>query len=953
MNKKIKLLLSTAFSVISFAYTGYSQSKSSVVSGDILDKQTKAPLELAVIGIKGTDLSTVSDSVGHFSLRGNIEYPATVVFQYLGYRKREIPVSQPTDALFVELTNNDIISHEVVVSASRQAEKILESPVAIEKMDMNYIKQTPAPSFYDALENVKGVQLTTASLTFKVPNTRGFNSPNNFRFMQLVDGVDVQSATLGVPLGNAIGPTDLDVRSVEITPGASSALYGMNAINGMASITTKDPFTYQGLSVYQKLGVNHVDGRDHDPALLTESAIRYAKAWNKFGFKVNASYMKGTDWLSTNTTDQNLWSSAGGNPSFPDLQNNNPAYDAWNKYGDETNNNVPVSVFYNGKDQTFNIRRTGYWENDIRSTDVKNIKADATLAYKINSNTQLSYTYRYGLLDGVFQRGNKIQLRDATVQNHKLELSTPRLLLRGYLSVENTGNSYNMKPMADNLDLNNGSNTAWGTKFQTALQTAINNGTALDEAMDIARTVADAGRVEPGTPQFDSLLNVIASINNWDIAANVPGAPATGGAWLKQMSRTWHAEGQYKLADEIRFADILVGADYRLFEVIPDGNNFVDFSKPLAERNQEGGNNLYYGKVGVWGQLTKKLMQDKLKFVASLRYDKNPNFKGTLNPRIALVYDGNKNHYFRVSYQNGYRYPSLFEALSFVNNGNVRRVGGLTDAERGLGYLANSYTLASVTKYTAAVNADVANGVNRTQAALNNKGLLEIANLKAAEPERINSYEIGYKGFFFNKRLYLDVDVYYNVYDGFLGQVEVAVPTSGDVGTDEAALDMLARANQSRYRVYTNSKNQYKNYGIGLGLTYNLGRGYQVSGNANYNEMQSNETADIFVIGFNTPSWITNLSFSNRELFKNLGYNILWKYQSTFDWQSPLANGRIPGYHTLDLQVTYQMPKINSSLKIGGTNVLNNRYYQYAAGPTIGGLYYLSYTIDGLLQAKK
>src|SRR5205085_2720968 len=144
---------------------------------------------------------------------------------------------------------------------------------------------------------------TTSSLTFKVPNTRGFNIPNNFRFMQLVDGVDMQAATLGVPLGNAIGPTELDIESVEITPGAASALYGMNAINGMSNLLTKSPFKYQGLSLYQKTGVNHVNDNDHSPAVLTETSIRYAKAFNdKFAFKINASYMQGVDWYANNST---------------------------------------------------------------------------------------------------------------------------------------------------------------------------------------------------------------------------------------------------------------------------------------------------------------------------------------------------------------------------------------------------------------------------------------------------------------------------------------------------------------------------------------------------------------------------------------------------------------------------------------------------------------------------
>ena len=179
--------------------------------------------------------------------------------------------------------------------------------------------------------------MTTSSLTFKVPNTRGFNIPNNFRFMQLVDGVDMQAATLGVPLGNAIGPTELDIQSVEITPGAASALYGMNAINGMANLITKSPFIHQGLSIYQKTGINHVDGIDHDPAFLTETAIRYAKAFNnKFAFKINVSYMQGTDWRSNTRLDQNPNNLKSANPDFPALNGeNNVAFDGWNKYGDD------------------------------------------------------------------------------------------------------------------------------------------------------------------------------------------------------------------------------------------------------------------------------------------------------------------------------------------------------------------------------------------------------------------------------------------------------------------------------------------------------------------------------------------------------------------------------------------------------------------------------------------
>ncbi len=189
----------------------------------------------------------------------NQRFPIHLTVSSIGFAPQDIEVKNPNARLSVQLTSQTYIANEIVITASRKNEKLLQSPVTIEKLDIRALKETPSASFYDALGNVKGVQLTTSSLTFKVPNTRGFNSPNNFRFIQLVDGVDVQSATLGVPLGNAIGPTELDIQSVEITPGASSALYGMNAINGMSNLTTKDPFQSQGLSFYQQLAFNHID----------------------------------------------------------------------------------------------------------------------------------------------------------------------------------------------------------------------------------------------------------------------------------------------------------------------------------------------------------------------------------------------------------------------------------------------------------------------------------------------------------------------------------------------------------------------------------------------------------------------------------------------------------------------------------------------------------------------
>jgi outer membrane receptor protein involved in Fe transport len=945
-----------------------------ILSGKVNDDQGK-PLVGATVSIKGTTNKTSTDTTGKFSLTTSAKLPYTLIFTAVGYQRQEFNIKNANSAVNITLTTQSLLVNEVVVTASRKEEKLLRSPVAIEKLSITALKQSPGPSFYDALENVKGVQMTTTSITLKVPNTRGFNSPNNFRFMQLVDGVDMQSATLGVPLGNAIGPTELDIASIEITPGAAAALYGTNAINGLSNLFTKDAFKYQGLSFYHRQGLNHV-GKDRlGASSITEDALRYAKAFNdKFAVKVNFSYMQGQDWQSDTRLDQNPTNLKSANPAYPELTGtSNAAYDGWNKYGDDAlagSNTVSIKgITVNGVARpNLTVARTGYNEVDLVDPHVKNLKLDGTLAYKLSPNTILSYTYRYGRLDGVFQRGNKISLQGATVQNHKIELKGKDFLVRGYESIENTGNSFNVKPLADNLDLNHASNSAWATLYGNALK-AYNGGVLtsanLAAAEQAARAAADKGRVEPGTPEFDALRKTIIGINNWDIKSSlIPNAPATGGAALVQKSHMYNGEAQWDLSSKVKFVDLLVGADVRVYSITPDGNNFVDFSRPIADRNTalaDGtfGKDVIYKKYGAFTQVTKTFFDEKLKLFGSIRWDRNPYFDPKFTPRLAAVYTVNQNHNFRFTFQNGYRFPSLFEALSYVNNGRVKRVGSLPFINEGLGYLGNSYTQTSVVAFNAAVNA--AGGSD--QAALANRNLLKVADLPPARPEQITSFEVGYKGIVADNKVFIDIDAYTNRYNGFLGQVQVFVPNGATVGTDAGVLSMLdinrdpttgtssnaASQGQSRYRVYTNAKNIYHNYGSSAGITYNFYQHYTVSGNVSFNKLKAQTASDIFVTGFNTPEWSGNVSFGNREVVKNFGFNVVYKWQQSYLWESPLVTGTVPSIKTVDAQVTYRVPSYYATFKLGATDIFNKRYYQYAGGPTIGGLYYVSVTLDGLL----
>jgi hypothetical protein len=267
-------------------------------------------------------------------------------------------------------------------------------------------------------------------------------------------------------------------------------------------------------------------------------------------------------------------------------------------------------------------------------------------------------------------------------------------------------------------------------------------------------------------------------------------------------------------------------------------------------------------------------------------------------------------------------------------------------------------------------NAIVKAAGNTDEAALASRNLLQAANLPKGRPEGINSFEVGYKSVLSDNKVFIDFDAYANIYDGFLGQVQVFVPIGETPGSDAAVISMLDRnrdaqsakeatptspataasKGQDRYRVYTNAKQKYTTYGSSLGVSYNFYRSFTISGNVNYNNIKGNATPDLFVTGFNTPNWTTNLSVGNRSVTKNIGFNIVWKWQNSFLWESPLVTGTVDAINNVDAQITYRFPAAKSTIKLGGTNIFNNRHIEYAGGPTIGALYYIAWTIDDLLK---
>ncbi len=815
---------------------------------------------------------------------------------------------------------------EVVITASRTPENVLKSPISIALLDNRSIQNSAAPSFYDALENIKGIQLLTPSLGFKVYNTRGFANPTNVRFVQLVDGVDNQAPHIGSPIAGALAPTDLDVDKVEILHGAASALYGMNALNGLVNIFTKSPFDYQGLSFQQKMGANHFNDNNASVHVFSESNIRWAKAWNNvFATKINFEYLTGYDWIADNNTDLN----PNGNASLNLFGNNNPAYDGINSYGNESPNRQNLTL--DGK--RYSIARTGYLEKDIADFSLKNIKGDIAFFVRPKKNWEVCYIYRFGILDNLYQRTNRFRLNNYRIDQHSISLKSPSIQIKAYLTHENTGNSYNIRSMAENIDRSFKSDDKWFSDFSTQFNANTKAGMSITQALQTARNEADKGRTQPHTVEFDALSKKLEGINNWDI-----------GAALRVQSWLYHVEAQADITQEwlkgLREKwglNILMGIDLRTYEVFPDGNYFIN---PV-----EADKNLTYSKMGGFVQLTKLLFDGKLKFNGSIRVDKNQYFDLRWNPRLSMVYSPNEDHNIRISYQNAYRFPSLFEAFTNINSGGVKRVGGLPIMSNGI--FENSYFKTSIDAFQTAITNDVnKNGLTTSQAVIKNKGLLKKNDYTYIQPESVNSIELGYKGLFFDKRLYLDVDFYYNEYQNFIAQVETNLPLIKSVNPDSIAFAFNDRTKNERYRLWTNSKTTVFNYGTSIGLRYKIYKDFIISSNASYAQLDRKTENDGLEESFNTPRWIVNVSVSNRKITERLGFNLNVKWQEAFLWQSSLATGNVPAYSTLDAQITYTLPIQNMTFKWGGTNLLNQYYYNFLAGPSVGGFYYLTVGIN-------
>jgi len=891
-----------------------SQSQTATVTGKVTNEKNEA-LPNVTLRVKNGKEATQTDAQGKFSIKV-ASFPVVLLITSASYDDKEVSVAN-LDDLNVILSTNEKTLEEVTINAGGDARLKVKQLVA----PFDYLIQTKkdfnnSPSDpYGSLLTKRGLDVTLSSITYKTYSTRGFNGSGSSRVNQIMDGMDNQAPGLNFSVGNFVGLSDLDLESIEILPGASSALYGPGGMNGTIILNSKNPFKTPGLSLIVKNGVTDVGKYQRDKTgLYSDYTLRWAKNFNdKFAFKIGAQYTQANDWLANDTT--NYLRMGGSGKVVPGTRQTDPNYDGVNVYGDETTitgqtikdifkgaaagliaAGVPPGAIIPLLADTASltgVSRTGYNEINTIDPKTKNIKLNGALHYKFNNGTEAILAGHWATGNTVYTGNNRYALKDIKIGQYKLELRNKNWFIRGYTTQEDAGEAYSATVTMQIF------NEAWKQSFSPTVtpQTFANywhgqyaiaywqnrlGGANQQMAHNNARAFADQGRPAAGSSQFTQLFDQVRK------------TPIPNGGLFLEKSQMWMGEGQYNLSDKVKFADVIVGGNVKKYILDSKNTLFYEPDGPI--------------KINEWGmytQITKRLFEDKLSLGFAGRYDKNENFKGKFTPRVSAVVNVAKNHNIRASYQTAYKFPTTQQQWIRLDVGNVILLGGLP--------WVNDFMNVK-TRPTFVYNPSNPPGAPYTYQEL--------------KPESMRSFEFGYKGLV-NKKLLIDMYAYFGKYTNFLGRIVLIQPTV---------------PNSKPYSIVTNSETEVNTWGAGIGFDYKMAKNFFSFFNAYTDNLT--DVPSGFQAGFSTPKYRLNAGFGNSGLGKkeNLGFNINLRWQDDFYWESGgLADGTVKAYTTLDAQVNYKLPKIRSMIKLGATNITNKFYQTGFGNPYIGGMYYISF----------
>ena len=945
------------------------------VTGVVVDSNS-TPIPGANVVFDSTT-GAVADFNGEFSIDVDAKPPFSLTISSIGFETTSITVTDSDASVSVTLSDSENLLDEVVLSASRSAQSLFESPVTIERFDYTDIAASTGADFYQSLESLKGIQVISTGIINQTLNARGFSSAWNEGFVQLVDGMNNEAPGLNFSAGNLAGVNELDLFNIEFLPGASSALYGPNAYKGILTINTKNPFDFQGFSAYLTQGVTSQDvaGDNH----YYDFGMRFAHAFSeKFAVKATLGYVKGKDWQAANYNDWNTVENAfiPGTLEIAD-QSLFPDYDGINVYGEQSFGNVNMTNVFLGSvlpglaaqaglspgnvafiGNIFSlfapnyfgsqvIHTTGYSEAAVDPTgDASNFKFNIAGHYRFNGNSELIFMSNVGRGNTILQGAARYKMLNFGIQQHKLEYRTKNFTARAYKTIESSGNTFQFDAMGAYLFASQPGGPAafgqayFGTYFQNlAGQIHPNPVTAINAMLSgilyggdtsmfdryvspkmnylahgAARQAANANMLVPGSSAFNEA---------YDRIANTP--IKEGGAVVLDNTISNSYEATYDLSDLVTGFEMVIGGSHREYVLRSNGTLFTDYDGPITT-----------SETGLFASVQRDIFDGAISLNGALRYDKAQNYDGSFTPRVGALINLSPRHNLRVSYQTAMRTPTMQDMYIGLDGGPAILFGSSPDSVERFRYehstLSGTYT----------VTGDmVMNNSYRAEQFL--AGSIEVADLDNVEPEYVQSREVGYR--YNGKKLSVDVNAYWAKYQNFIASKNVVVTFYGSVANGSALAAMLA-GDYEVYAVDNNTDEVVSTMGLDIGLDAKIFDKFDFGAKFAYNEMDRSNIDPNYETSFNTPKVRGRLSLGSTEIGKNFGFNLSASYHNAFLYESTFADGIIPANWIFNASMSFDVPELQGKVKIGAVNLTGDDYMSIPYTGLIGSQYYVKFTLN-------
>lgn len=955
-----KIIFMSTLLLMNFIYA------QTTINGSVVDQETSQPLPGVNIVVKGTFTGVSADFDGNFSITTDEQLPIALEVSYLGFKTQTIEVVSSQENINISLLPGSDALDEIVISASRTPERIFESPVPVEKYSAKQIELSTAADFFNGLGNLRSVNMTEAGLVFNQVSVRGFSDVYMEGLVTLVDGMNNQAPVFGFAFGNMIGLHQLDVQSIELLPGASSALYGADAYKGTLFINSKNPFDHEGISLMYRTGVTEQDIAGSNS--FTDVGIRLAKKLSdKWAIKATIAHKEGTDWVPGDYRHYNPDRSINPNENYKTQFSN---YDGVNTEGEYTfttstifdaladlAENEAISGFTDLSPNYFDpITSPGYKISDLYGTDTYNTKGNFAIHYRPDSITEMSLQSLVGTGKAMLPTGGMMYNIDkVVVQQHKLDYKRGGLKARVYYTHEDAGDTvagyllgaavvnsmpggledgYGIPYLQTYLgtlaaskgyptglagigallgDIQNhivGTAMIGGDTSSLALNDLFGGSTAF--AHNNARAAADPLILQPGTAAFDDAV----------AAATRSTADNLGeGSRIYDISKVYNYEVDYDFGDKFSFGNIIVGAQYKNF----------DLDCTLYNTNVDGP--IKYYQFGTYAQLKTDLFNDFISLTTSMRYDKVEVLdEGNVTPKLALLFNLSENKNIRFSAQQGFRNPTNQDMFIGYNTGSAVILGG---TQSNIDRFSKTVLLENGNPYTFTGNYVIDNAVEIGTLADATNGL---GNVKA---EVVTSYEVGYR--YNSPKFTLDISAYMSNYvDKIAGKFVLAPVMTTAFNTPAAA---VGADSFYTFQVDSNFNDEFQTSGVNIESTFALTN--NLSANLIYEYNKTDYVAkptDSYIIAWNTPETRikAGLNYSSGKF--SMGANA--RYNSEFFYQSSYVNGTIEANTIIDAKLSYNIPSLKSILEVGGNNIGGDNYVSVPGAGLIGSIYYAGLRIN-------